>query len=139
MPQVIRIHPQDNVLVALHPVAKGETVHADALAVTAAEDIPQGHKLAARAIARGENVVKYGFAIGSASTDIPAGAWVHTHNMHTNLSDKVEFGCTGAGAAHLEAMAPFAKRLTPAEAAALEARGRAAAALAAAPWQEKSL
>ena len=91
MPQVIRIHPQDNVLVALHPVAKGETVHADALAVTAAEDIPQGHKLAARAIARGENVVKYGFAIGSASTDIPAGAWVHTHNMHTNLSDKVEY------------------------------------------------
>ena len=49
------------------------------------------------------------------------------------------FGCTGAGAAHLEAMAPFAKRLTSAEAAALEARGRAAAALAAAPWQEKSL
>ena len=42
-------------------------------------------------------------------------------------------------AAHLEAMAPFAKRLTSAEAAALEARGRAAAALAAAPWQEKSL
>ena len=42
MPDFIKIHPKDNVAVALHPMARG-TVFAG---VTAVEDIPQGHKMA---------------------------------------------------------------------------------------------
>ena len=45
MPQAIHISPLDNVVVALHPIAKGTLVEVDGLAVTALEDIPQGHKL----------------------------------------------------------------------------------------------
>lgn len=93
--KVIRISELDNVAVALHPVAKGETVTVGAgeaaLSVTAAEDIPQGHKIALRPIRKDENVIKYGFAIGHAVADIAAGQWVHTHNMQTNLSGEVEY------------------------------------------------
>ena len=87
MPDFIRIHPRDNVAVTLHAVPKG-TVFAG---VTAREDIPQGHKMALAAIPAGENVVKYGFAIGHATADILPGMWVHTHNMATNLSGEVEY------------------------------------------------
>ena len=41
MPQAIHISPIDNVVVALHPIAKGTLVEVDGLAVTALEDIPQ--------------------------------------------------------------------------------------------------
>ena len=84
MTKLIQISPADNVAVALHPVAKGE----EFAGVVAAEDIPQGHKMALRPIAQGENVVKYGFAIGHATQDIAPGAWVHVHNTKTNLSEE---------------------------------------------------
>ncbi len=49
MPQAIHISPIDNVVVALHPIAKGTLVEVDGLSVTALEDIPQGHKMAVEA------------------------------------------------------------------------------------------
>jgi altronate dehydratase len=45
------------------------------------EDVPYGHKVARAEIKEGENVIKYGEAIGRASQDIAAGDWVHTHNV----------------------------------------------------------
>lgn len=87
----IRIHPSDNVAVALAPIKAGTEVAAGGLTVTALEDIPQGHKIALQPIGKGENVIKYGFSIGHALNDIPAGQWVHTHNTATNLSGEVEY------------------------------------------------
>ena len=69
MPQAIHISPIDNVVVALHPIAKGTLVEVDGLAVTALEDIPQGHKMAVKPIKNGENVIKYGFPIGHATAE----------------------------------------------------------------------
>ena len=91
MPQAIHISPIDNVVVALHPIAKGTLVEVDGLAVTALEDIPQGHKMAVKPIRNGENVIKYGFPIGHATADAEPGTWMHTHNVHTNLSGEVEY------------------------------------------------
>jgi len=85
--KTIQIHPQDNVLVALSPLAKGEAYQD----VTALENVPQGHKMALRDIKAGESVMKYGFPIGHASCDIEKGAWVHTHNVKTNLAGEVEY------------------------------------------------
>ncbi|MFQ9681913.1 MAG: SAF domain-containing protein [Ruthenibacterium lactatiformans] len=42
-------------------------------------------------MAAGENIIKYGYPIGHAASDIPPGAWVHTHNVRTNLSGEVEY------------------------------------------------
>lgn len=100
---VLRIHPRDNVAVALSPVAAGErAVYAVGQAVTALEEIPQGHKLALAPIAAGEAVIKYGYPIGRAKTDIAPGAWVHTHNLGTGLSQGV------TAAAEVDASAPGA-------------------------------
>ncbi|MGI6180604.1 MAG: UxaA family hydrolase [Agathobaculum sp.] len=104
MTKFIRITDKDNVAVALHPVAQGETLAAGGITVTAAEDIPQGHKIALAPIAEGQAVVKYGYPIGRATADIQTGRWVHTHNMKTNLSGEEEY-----------AYAPASPRLEPVE------------------------
>ncbi len=44
-------------------------------------DIPYGHKIALRDIAAGEHIIKYGESIGAAERDIPAGSYVHVHNI----------------------------------------------------------
>ena len=92
--KVIQISRLDNVAVALHPIKKGEEVTAGGITVTALEDIPQGHKIALKPIKNGENIVKYGFAIGHATADAEAGAWMHTHNVKTNLEGEMEYTYT---------------------------------------------
>ena len=49
--------------------------------LTVLNDIPYGHKIATRNIRCGEHIIKYGESIGAASCDIPAGGYVHVHNM----------------------------------------------------------
>lgn len=87
MPDFIHIHPQDNVVVALHALPKGSMYQG----IAAAQDIPQGHKMAIAPVAEGEDVIKYGFPIGHATAPIAPGSWVHTHNMATNLSGEMEY------------------------------------------------
>ena len=54
-------------------------------------NIEDGHKYAARDIQAGENIIKYGQPIGHATEDIAKGEHVHSHNMKTNLSGKIEY------------------------------------------------
>lgn len=88
---IIRIHPTDNVAVALAPIEKGQEIFIDSLRITALEDIPQGHKMAIAGIDMGQPIIKYGFPIGSAKDTIQMGQWVHTHNVKTNLSGELEY------------------------------------------------
>lgn len=93
----IRINPADIVAVALQPLAKGTSVsleameNAPALTVTLKEDIVPGHKFALRNIKKDEPIIKYGYPIGAASQDIEEGSHVHSHNIHTLLSEKFEY------------------------------------------------
>ena len=87
MPDFIRIHPKDNVAVALHTIAAGTEFEG----VTAQVEIPQGHKMALLPMNENDQVVKYGFSIGHATQAIQAGQWVHTHNMVTNLSGEMTY------------------------------------------------
>lgn len=91
MLHIVKIHPDDNVAVAVEGIAEGEAVEAGGVTVTAQEAIPKGHKIALREIAAGEAVVKYGHVLGSASQAIPPGGWVHMHNLKTNLSDLLTY------------------------------------------------
>lgn len=88
----IQINPLDNVVVALSPIAAGTVVDVPGIGeVSAIDDIPQGHKMATRAIAVGEDVIKYGLPIGHVTAGVTPGQWLHTHNVKTNLSGEVEY------------------------------------------------
>ena len=91
MQDFIRIHEDDNVAVALRTIAKGERLAVGGYQVDALEEVPQGHKFALKDIKAGEDVVKYGFRIGLAKEDIPAGGWVHIHNLKTALGDLLSY------------------------------------------------
>lgn len=91
MQDFIKINQKDNVAVALKDLSKGTTLLVEDVSVTLVEDIPRGHKFALTAIAEGENIIKYGFPIGHATSDVAVGSWIHTHNIKTNLGDVLEY------------------------------------------------
>lgn len=93
MKRYIRINPNDNVAVVLAEkgIPKGETVFFDDNAITLQSDIARGHKFALRKIKEGENVIKYGYPIGVATSGINEGEWVHSHNLRTGLNDDLEY------------------------------------------------
>ncbi|WER48563.1 altronate dehydratase family protein [Cupriavidus sp. WKF15] len=76
---VIRLHANDNVLIARGELALGQQLSDPALRVRA--QVPAGHKIAACAIAGGTPVRKYDTVIGVAARDIAAGEHVHSHNL----------------------------------------------------------
>ena len=77
----MKLAPADNVAVALRPLSAGESILLDGGTLEVDRDIAVGHKLAARAIAPGETILKYNSPIGVATEAIAAGAYVHTHNV----------------------------------------------------------
>jgi len=104
MKKAIQIDDRDNVATATGDVKKGETVEIlspDGKVILKAEpvdDIAFGHKLSLRKIREGEEIIKYGEVIGVASKTIPAGEWVHTHNVNSarlNTSGEEVRGITG--------------------------------------------
>ncbi len=81
----IRLNPIDNVAVALRDLSAGQEVTLpNACVVTLMEDIAFGHKVAIKTIAQGQQVLKYGLPIGSATRDIQAGEHVHVHNLKSD-------------------------------------------------------
>ncbi|MCP5150306.1 MAG: altronate dehydratase [Ectothiorhodospiraceae bacterium] len=75
---VIRLHPNDNVVVARADIGLGESLPSEG--VTSKAQISAGYKIATRAIPRGEPILKYDTTIGFAAEDIAPGALVHSHN-----------------------------------------------------------
>lgn len=77
-PQIIRLHPDDNVVVATTTLVVGTRL--DAEAVTCRDEIPSGHKVATADIPTGCPIRKYSQIIGFASDDIYPGEHIHIHN-----------------------------------------------------------
>jgi len=80
----LRLHPADNVLTAIAAVEAGEEVQMEGATVRVGSRIALGHKVAARAMATGAKIIKYGVPIGSATCEIAAGDHVHTHNLRSD-------------------------------------------------------
>ena len=91
MKDFMKINENDNVIVALKEMKKGEKISLGNTEIEALETIPAGHKMAVKDICEGADVIKYGFRIGTAKEDIKAGQWVHTHNIKTALGDLLEY------------------------------------------------
>ena len=88
----IHLHPTDNIAVARVPLPEGQTVRVDGVEVRTRSAVPAGHKVALRAIAPGETIVRYGQIMGRAKQRINPGDHVHTHNVSfEELSFQYEF------------------------------------------------
>ena len=75
----IRLHPEDDVVIARMELATGTLVSREN--VRTVVTIPAGHKLAVRDIAKAQPVRRYNQIIGFATRDIKAGEHVHVHNL----------------------------------------------------------
>ncbi len=81
----VRLHTNDNVVVARHQIASGVSA-ADGLVTT--ETITSGYKIAAQDIKQGDAVRKYNVIIGYADSDIAKGSMLRNHNVQFHEADK---------------------------------------------------
>ena len=84
---VVRLHPDDNVVIAIKEISAGDRVPSENL--ISLNQVPAGNKIASCHIAQGDPVRKYNTVIGFAACDIKPGTAVHNHNMIFRDSDRV--------------------------------------------------
>ncbi|WP_108483155.1 UxaA family hydrolase [Oceaniglobus ichthyenteri] len=77
--RTLRLHPQDNVAIALADLSAGESIGDSG--DTLLQSVKQGHKIAVAPIKAGQNVLRYGQTIGQATRDIAPGEHVHVQNL----------------------------------------------------------
>ncbi|HVU32232.1 MAG TPA: hypothetical protein VHE61_02275 [Opitutaceae bacterium] len=92
-PRAYLIAPGDNVATLLDDAPAGTTLLCVGAAglpapLVTGEAIAHGHKIAVAAIAAHAAVTKFGVRIGHATADIPGGAWVHLHNLASDLDER---------------------------------------------------
>lgn len=83
----IRIHPKDNVAVALQDLAAGEMIEG----VRLLEAVPRGHKVLLADLSAGDAIVKYGYTAGHVTCDKASGALVDHNCLRTNLEGLQEY------------------------------------------------
>jgi len=89
-PRCFQIHAQDNVATLMDVAAQGSVQVLGAIRgeIVALEKIDRGHKIALHDVAAGAAIVKFGVRIGHATKPIARGAWVHLHNLASDLDDR---------------------------------------------------
>lgn len=80
----VLLNEADNVFVCCKQLLTGNSIALEGVEVSMTADITVGHKVARRAISKGEKIIKYGVSIGSAITDIAFGEHIHMHNMKSD-------------------------------------------------------
>ena len=90
MPRAFQVQAEDNVATLMDDAAAGpvDILGASKSTVMASEKIACGHKIALKDIAANEAVIKFGVRIGHATQPIPRGAWVHLHNLASDLDER---------------------------------------------------
>ncbi|WP_142688025.1 UxaA family hydrolase [Chitinophaga polysaccharea] len=79
--KVLKVHPHDNVLVALQDLEKGETVEYNGAVYTMQEEIPAKHKFATAPMKEGDAIYMYGVLVGRAQHHISAGSRIAVENV----------------------------------------------------------
>lgn len=87
----LKINPADSVVVCLEAKQKGDIIEIDGQQIIVNQDTPAGHKVLIKDVKQGEDIIKYGYPIGHAKTDLKAGDWVNEKNLKTNLSGTLEY------------------------------------------------
>jgi altronate hydrolase len=79
---VLKVHPKDNVLVALKNLGKGETISSNGHDYVLQDDIPAKHKIFMSDMNAGDPVIMYGVLVGRAQNFIPKGGLMSTANVN---------------------------------------------------------
>ncbi len=79
--KILKVHPKDNVIVALQNLNKGETVSLDGVDYVLQEDIPAKHKFYQNDMKKGESVIMYGVLVGKVQYDVAKGVRMSTENL----------------------------------------------------------
>ncbi|MCW5912342.1 MAG: altronate dehydratase [Cyclobacteriaceae bacterium] len=82
----LKIHPADNVLVALTDLKAGEKVAHNGSTITLVNDTPAKHKFVERDMQKGDTIYMYGVIVGKAVEPITAGAAITTQNVKHEAS-----------------------------------------------------
>ncbi|URC11891.1 UxaA family hydrolase [Flavobacterium sp. B183] len=86
--KLIKVHPTDNVAVALVNLSAGEVIDFEGSAVTVESDVKMKHKIAMVPFNTGDRIIMYGVLVGKASAKIEKGGLLSTANVK-HESDKV--------------------------------------------------
>jgi altronate hydrolase len=89
--RAIRVHASDDVAVAVDPLEPGDVITVGGATVVVREAVPAGHKVALHALREDDVIHKYGWAIGRLTAAVDAGAWIHSHNLKTQLEGTLEY------------------------------------------------
>ena len=79
--KVLKIHPKDNVIVALTNLTKGEIISFEGTDYLLREDIPAKHKFFMQDMESGDEVIMYGVLVGKAQKQISKGTRMSTENI----------------------------------------------------------
>jgi altronate hydrolase len=84
---IVKVHPQDNVLVALTNLSKGERIVYNGTDVELKDNIPAKHKFVTTDLQQGDAIFMYGVLVGKAQFAIPSGGLITTSNVKHAASD----------------------------------------------------
>ena len=79
--KVLKVHPRDNVIVALTSLSKGETISFEGVDYLLPEEIPAKHKFFMQDMKTGDEVIMYGVLVGKAQMNIVKGSRMSTENI----------------------------------------------------------
>ncbi|MEI7960256.1 MAG: altronate dehydratase family protein [Chitinophagaceae bacterium] len=79
---VLKVNPLDNVLVALQPLQKGQSVVFENRTYVMQEDIAPKHKFYMKEMSEGGEVIMYGVLVGKVTKAVSIGTLMTTQNLH---------------------------------------------------------
>lgn len=87
---VLKVHPNDNVIVALKNLTKGQTVQYKGEDFVLQDDVKAKHKFFTNDMQQGDQIIMYGVLVGKAQHYIPRGGVMNTENTK-HAADPFEF------------------------------------------------
>jgi altronate hydrolase len=84
---VLKLNPNDNVIVALTPLRKGDQIPFAGDTYTLMSDIPAKHKFLTRDVQPGDEIRMYGLLVGTATQPIQRGDLLSTKNIRHAAAD----------------------------------------------------
>ena len=79
--KILKIHPKDNVLVALSDLKQGEVIEFEGKKWTILQDVPAKHKFTTESISTGNHIYMYGVIVGKAKINLSQGQVITTQNV----------------------------------------------------------